>query len=75
MRRKVEAMFEMPKRSEVDGPVSVNRPTEDAIALSASHKGEMQTIVVSRYNAARLLVMLCMMLEVPHPKPLGKLSM
>ena len=74
--------FEMPKRTDVDGAVGVHRmvgtapPHEDrGLSIEVTHEGKRQTVAMSRYNAARILVMLCTMLEVPHPKPLGKLPM
>jgi hypothetical protein len=40
-----------------------------------THDGQEQTIRTTRYNAARLLCFLCVMLEVPVPKALGKMPM
>ncbi len=67
--------FEMPERQETDGGVQVGVAGEGMLLIEAITKGQTQGMVVSRYNAARLLCMLCLMLEVPHPKALGKLPM
>ncbi len=74
--------FDMPKRSDIDGAVGVCRMVETAppyddlgITINARHDGTHREIVVSRYNAARILVMLCTMLEVPCPKPLAKMTL
>lgn len=67
--------FEMPERQERDGAVGVGWEGTDSIRISAADRGEMSSMVVGKYNAARILVMLCMMLEVPPPKALGKLKM
>lgn len=74
--------FEMPKREACDGPVGVHAmratapPHEDrGIAITGMHEGTVQTIAVSRYNAARILVMLCLMLEVKMPKEIAKMPM
>jgi hypothetical protein len=75
MRRKVEAMFEMPKRLPTDGGVSVTVEGEDHLRIEVTTFGDAMSIKASRYNAARMLVMLCLMLEVPAPKTLGKLPM
>lgn len=67
--------FEMPKREACDGPIGLSRPDEHTIAIEACHEGKRLPIVVSRYNAARILVMLCLMLEVKPPKEIAKMPM
>lgn len=67
MRRK------LPERHLNDGPVKVSRIPSDRICISAVSGDRGDTIVVSEYNATRILVSLCIMLEVPIPRALGKL--
>ena len=56
--------------------VATAPPHEElGFVLEVTQEGKRQDMAISRYNAARVLVMLCKMLEVPHPKALGKLPM
>jgi len=68
-------MYELPERMGRDGTVSVSRPDEESISIAAVDKGHMQPMTVGRYNAARILVLLCVMLEVKSPKELGKMPL
>jgi hypothetical protein len=65
---------ELPERQPADGPIHVTRVTE-GIAISVTTHGIEQGIVCSEYNAARVLAVLCIMLQVPIPKAIGKMAM
>lgn len=64
----------LPQHQPSDGPVHVTR-VHEGIAVTVETKGNEQSIVMSEYNAARTLAILCIMLELPIPKALGKMSM
>lgn len=67
-------VFEMPERTAMDGRVGVGRENEN-IVIEATHGGQARALVVTPYNAARILAMLCIMLEVPIPRALRNLPM
>lgn len=68
------AMKGLPKRQPADGQVRVTR-VHEGLAVSVTTHDREETIVMSDYNAARVLCSLCLFLDVPMPKPLLKLGM
>ena len=58
-------------RKPCDGPISVRREGED-ILLCAEHNKVSQTIVVSEWNARRILVAMSLILELPLTKQAAK---
>ena len=65
-------MLKMPERKPSDGPMGVSRPRDGEIMITATTTGEMQSIVMSDYNAWRTLGVLAMMLGIPLSKEVGK---
>lgn len=62
----------MPLRQPSDGPIAVNRPGPEQIAIDVTNAGETARIVMSEFNAWRLFGMLALMLEIPLPSTIGK---
>lgn len=65
----------LPERKPTDGPINIIRTQEDDLIVSVTTDGEIQSIAMSEYNAARILASLCIFLDVPIPKKLLKLPM
>ena len=67
-------MNELPKRQPADGPINMSR-VHEGIAMTVTTHGREESIVMSDYNAARVLCALCLFFDVPMPKKLLKLGM
>jgi hypothetical protein len=59
--------FKMAERTPADGPVSVTREG-DRIRVTAATDGNRESILMTEYNAARILGLLSLILEAPLSK-------
>lgn len=64
--------FRQAERIDGDGPISISLRDEEHLALTVSTDGEMQTIVMSKFNAARAFALLGHMLAEGGPSLLSK---
>lgn len=53
------------ERNHLDGPVTVNRVNNKLIGIQVKHDGVTQDMVMSEWNARRVLGMLSVILELP----------
>lgn len=60
-----------PQRGPKDGPVSVTR-RDDGIGISVTHDGQEHDLLLTEWNARRLLGMLSVILELPLQRAAAK---
>ncbi len=64
--------FKQALRRPEDGQIGVKRPDDDFILISATTAGREEAILVSEYNASRILVALAVVLGIDITKTAAK---